>query len=233
MNAAALSGLSSGAPASLPGQLIEAAPDACVLRFPLPPSLPIPLYVSAPEGVRLVTWVLDGLGAGAAEGPVCLLVLEGAGAALRDGVTVATHFRDLAVQPAPAWADALSAAERILLARALLSAGTAGLAPLGRLFGLVEAAIAALPVAEDAPDLTDEDGGWSLGGTAVPHGLLFRTRAGWGCARVARSRLRFGNHPSKHPRQNLTLEPVWGAHPEGLPERSYALSAHGFTALTR
>ena len=92
---------------------------------------------------------------------------------------------------------------------------------------------AALPAAEDAPDLADEDGGWSLGGTAVPHGLLFRTRAGWGCARVARSRLRFGNHPSKHPRQNLTLEPVWGAPPEGLPERSYALSAHGFTALTR
>ena len=212
----------------VPGRLVEAAPGACVLRFPLPPSLPIPLHIAAPEKVRLVTWVFSGLEAGAPDGPVCLLVLEAESAALRVGVTLATHFRDLVVRPEPASGDALSPAERTLLARALLSAGTAGLAPLGGLFGLLEPAVTALPVAEDAPDLADEDGGWSLGGTAVPHGLLYRVRAGWGCARVAQARLRFG----RHPRQHLTLETFWGAAPEGLPERSFALHAHGFTALT-
>ncbi|CAO4138408.1 hypothetical protein LPLAFNJD_LOCUS179 [Methylorubrum aminovorans] len=212
----------------VPGRLVEAAPGACVLRFPLPPSLPIPLHIAAPENVRLVTWVFSGLEAGAPDGPVCLLVLEAESAALRGGVTLATHFRDLVVRPEPAASDALSPAERPLLARALLSAGTTGLAPLGRLFGLIEAAVAALPVAEDAPDLADAEGGWSLGGTAVPHGLLYRARVGWGGARVSQSRLRFG----RHPRQHLTLEPVWGAAPEGLPERSFALHAHGFTALT-
>ena len=211
----------------VPGRLIEAAPGAFVLRFPLPPSLPVPLHVAGPEGVRLVTWALAGLEAGAREGPVGILALE-ADAPPGDGLILATHFRDLALRPEPAAAGILSAAERTLLARALLSAGPAGLAPLGRLFGLVEAAVAALPVAEDAPDLADAEGGWSLGGTAVPHGLLFRARAGWGGARVSQSRLRFG----RHPRQHLTLEPVWGAAPEGLPERSFALHAHGFTALT-
>lgn len=212
----------------VPGQLVEAAPGACVLRFPLPPSLPIPLHVAAPETVQLVTWVFSGLEAGAPDGPVCLLALEAEGAALREGVSLATHFRDLVVRPEPAASDVLPPSERTLLARALLSSGTAGLAPLGRLFGLVEPAVIALPVAEDAPDLADEDHGWSLGGTAIPHGLLFRARAGWGCARVAGARLRFG----RHPRQHLTLEPVWGAAPEGLPERCFALHAHGFTALT-
>ena len=210
------------------GRLVEAAPGACVLRFPLPPSLPIPLHIAAPEKVRLVTWVFSGLEAGAPDGPVCLLVLEAESAALRGGVTLATHFSDLVVRPEPASGDALSPAERTLLAGALLSAGTAGLAPLGCLFGLLEPAVTALPVAEDAPDLAEGEGGWSLGGTAVPHGLLYRVRAGWGCARVAQARLRFG----RHPRQHLTLETLWGAAPEGLPERSFALHAHGFTALT-
>lgn len=212
----------------VPGRLVEAAPGACVLRFPLPPSLPIPLHIAAPENVRLVTWVFSGLEAWAPDGPICLLALEAEGAALSGGVTLATHFRDLVVRPEPAAGDALSPAERNLLARALLSAGPIGPAPLGRLFGLVEAAVTALPVAEDAPDIADEDGGWSLGGTAVPHGLLYRARVGWGGARVLQSRLRFGHHP----RQHLTLEPVWGAAPEGLPERSFALHARGFTALT-
>ena len=228
MNGAALFESSNGASASVPGQLIDAAPGACLLRFPLPPSLPIPLHIAAPETVRLVTWVFSGLEAGAPDGPICLLALEAESAALREGVSLATHFRDLVVRPEPAASDVLPSAERTLLARALLSAGRAGLGPLGRLFGLVEAAVIALPVAEDAPDLADDDGGWSLGGTAVPHGLLFRVGAGWGCAQVAGARLCFG----KHPRQRLTLEPVWGAAPEGLPERSFALCAHGFTALT-
>lgn len=212
----------------VPGRLIEAAPGAFVLRFPLPPSLPIPLHVASPDGVRLVTWVLAGLEAGAGEGPVGLLALDADDGALGDGLTLATHFRDLAIRPERSAADALGAAERSLLARALLSAGASGLVPLGRLFGLVEASVAALPIAEGAPNLADEAGGWTLGGTAIPHGLLFRTRAGWGCARVVEARLRFG----RHPRQRLTLEPLWGAAPEGPPERAFALHAHGFTALT-
>lgn len=212
----------------VPARLIEAALGACVLRFPLPPSLPIPLHIASPEGVGLVTWAFAGLEAAAADGPVCLLALDGDGAALREGVSVATHFRDLALRLEPAPAGALSAAERDLLARALLSAGTSGLGTLGALFGLVEAAVAALPVADEAPDLADEAGGWSISGTAIPLGLLFRGPAGWGCARVTRAALRFAGHP----RQHLTLDPVWGAAPEGLPARAFALHAHGFTALT-
>ncbi|MEH3117920.1 MAG: hypothetical protein PGN25_10105 [Methylorubrum populi] len=228
MSSATLSPPTGATGAPIPGRLVEAAPGAFVLRFPLPPSLPIPLDVAAPEGVRLVTWAFAGLEAGARGGPTGLLALEADGLALGGGLTVATHFRDLTVHPEPASAEALGAAERALLARALLSAGPSGLAPLGRLFGLFEAAVAALPVAEDAPALADEAGGWTLGGTAIPHGLLFRVRAGWGCARVVRASL--GLKP--HPRQRLTLAPLWGAAPEGLPERSFALHAHGFTALT-
>ena len=227
MSAAAILRPTEGA-ALVPVRLIEAAPGACVLRFPLPPSLPIPLHVASPEGVRLVTWAFAGLEAAASDGPVCLLALEADGAALREGVSVATHFRDLALRPEPAPADALRAAERELLARALLSAGTSGLGTLGALFGLVEASVAALPVADDAPDLAAGAGGWTISGTAIPLGLLFRVPAGWGCARVTRAALRFAGHP----RQHLTLDPVWGAVPDGLPERAFALHAHGFTALT-
>ena len=228
MSAAPLPRPANCEPAPVAGRLIAAAPGALVLRFPLPPSLPIPLHVAAPEGVALVTWAFAGLEAGASGGPVCLLALDATGIAVGETLTLATHFRDLILRPEPASADALSAAERTLLARALLSSGTAGLPLLGRLFTLVEAAVTALPVAEDAPDLADEAGGWTLGGAAIPHGLLFRSRAGWGCARVARAALGF----KPHPRQRLTLDPVWGAAPEGLPERSFALHAHGFTALT-
>lgn len=219
---------SMGEAVPVPGQLVEAASGACLLRFSLPPSLPIPLHVAAPEGVRLVTWAFAGLEAGAADGPVCLLALEAGGAALRDSVSVATHFRDLAVGPEPASAETVSAAERTLLARALLASGLSGLGTLGGLFGLVEASVAALPTADDAPALADETGGWSISGTAIPLGLLFRVPAGWGCARVTRAALRFAGHP----RQHLTLEPVWGAAPEGRPERGFALHAHSFTALT-
>ncbi|MFF8800840.1 MULTISPECIES: hypothetical protein [unclassified Methylobacterium] len=228
MSAAPLPRPANGEPAPVAGRLVEAAPGALVLRFPLPPSLPIPLHVAAPKDVALVTWAFAGLEAGASEGPVGLLAIDASGAALGETLTLATHFRDLTLRLEPASADALSAAERTLLARALLSSGAAGLPLLGRLFALVEAAVTALPVAADAPDLADEAGGWTLGGTAIPHGLLFRTRAGWGCARVARAALGF----KPHPRQRLTLDPVWGAAPEGLPERSFALHAHGFTALT-
>lgn len=211
----------------VPGRLIEAASGTFVLRFPLPPSLPIPLHVAGPAGVRLVTWALAGLEAGAQEGPIALLALEADDIPLGDGLTLATHFRDLVIRSERAAAEALSATERSLLARALLSAGPPALAPLGRLFSLVETAVATLPIADDAPSLANEAGGWSLGGTAIPHGLLFRARAGWGSARILRASLGFGNQP----RQRLTLAPVWGEAPEGLPERVFALHAHGFTAL--
>ncbi len=216
-----------GEAAPVPGQCVEAAPGACVLRFPLPPSLPIPLHVAAPEGVRLVTWAFAGLDAAAPDGPIGLLALEADHGSLGESLILATHFRDLAIRPERASPDSLRASERTLLARALLSAGPTALAPLERLFGLVETAVAALPTAADAPDLADAAGGWTLGGTAIPHGLLFGGRAGWGCARVLRTALGFGPHP----RQRLTLAPLWGAAPQGLPERAFALHAHGFTTL--
>lgn len=233
--------------APVPGQLIASAAKASLLRFPLPPSLPIPLGVAVPEEVRLVTWAFAGLGALSAEGdagsaearatepgprdgaagPVCLLALAAALPLAGETLTVATHFRDIAVRLEPTSAEALSATERDLLARALLSAGATALAPLGDLFGLVGPAVAALPMADDAPDLAAEEGGWTLRGGAIPHGLLFRTGSGWGCARVVSSRLGFAGGP----RQQLAVAPLWGAAPVGRPDRAIALHAHGFTPL--
>ena len=210
--------------AVLPGALFPGAGGLHVLRLPLPPSLPIPLGLAAPEGVALVTWAFSGLGEGAAEEPVGLLVLSGA---VTGPVTLATHFRDIAIQPAPAPAAELGAAERALVARALLSAGMAGAAALADALGLFGEALAALAPEPDAPRLAVAGAAWTLDGTAVPHGLVFETGEGWACARVAAARLGFAGGA----RIRLALEPLWGAAPDEAPRAAIALHAHGFTPL--
>ncbi|WP_342153019.1 hypothetical protein [Methylorubrum sp. SB2] len=211
-------------PDPTPGRLFAGSHDTAVLRFPLPPALPIPIGIAAPAGVTLATWAFSGLEEGAAGGPVGLLALEG----MPGGdLTLATHFRDIPIRPEPA-SGALSEAERLLLARALLSAGPSGLSALAGLFALIEPALAALALApaDDAPALIPEGPGYTLTGTAIPHALLIRTAAGWSCARVATGRLRFAGGA----RVALALEPLWGAAPEGV-QGAVALHAHGFVPL--
>lgn len=207
-----------------PGQLFTGSRNTAVLRFFLPPALPIPLGIAAPEGVTLATWAFSGLDEGAIGGPVCLLALEGVPGS---DLTLATHFRDIPIRPEPASPDGLEAGERSLLARALLSAGPAGLPALAGLFPLIDVALAALAPSEDAPALVAEGPRYALTGTAVPHALLLDAADGWGCARVAAGRLRFAGGP----RIGLALDPLWGAKPEGV-RRAVALHAHGFTPLT-
>lgn len=210
-------------PDPTPGQLFAGSQNTAVLRFPLPPALPIPLGIAAQEGVTLATWAFSGLEEGAAGGPVCLLVLGG----IPGGdLTLATHFREIPLRPEPAAPDAFSDAERRLLARALLSAGPSGLSALAGLSALIEPALVALVPADDAPALIPEGPGYALTGTAVPHALLTRSAAGWGCARVAEARLRFAGGA----RIGLALEPLWGTPPEGA-RAAVALHAHGFVPL--
>lgn len=205
-----------------PGRFFPGTNGTGLLRFPLPPSLPIPLGIAAPAGVSLAAWAFAGLEEGAPGGPVCLLGLEGTAGG---DVTLATHFRDIPIRAEPA-PEALSEAERVLLARALLSAGPAGLPALAGLFPLIEPALAALPVADDAPALTADGARATLTGTAVPHALLTRSETGWGCARVASARLGFAGGA----RIALALDPLWGAGPAGL-RAAFALHAHSVTPL--
>ncbi|KQT45404.1 hypothetical protein ASG52_14655 [Methylobacterium sp. Leaf456] len=209
-----------------PGRLFAGSQNTAVLRLPLLPALPIPLGIAAPAGVTLATWAFSGLEEGAAGGPVCLLALEGTldGILGRD-LTLATHFRDIPIRCEPA-SEALSEAERTLLARALLSAGPSGLAALAGLLSLIEPALAALAPTDDAPALTQTGPGATLTGTAIPHALLIHTAAGWGCARVATGRLHFAGDACVR----LTLEPLWGAAPDGA-RAAVALQAHGFVPL--
>lgn len=209
-------------PDPTPGRLLAGSRNTALLRFPLPPALPIPLGIAAPEGVTLATWAFSGLEEGDAGGPVCLLALEGTP---QGDLTLATHFRDIPIRPEPA-SDALSEAERLLLARALLSAGPTGVAALAGLFALIEPALSTLMPAADAPALIPEGPGYLLTGTAIPHALLVHTAAGWACARIETGRLRFAGGA----RIALTLEPLWGAPPEGA-RAGFALNAHGFVPL--
>lgn len=210
-------------PDPTPGQLFAGSRNTAVLRFPLPPALPIPLGIAAPDGVTLATWAFSGLEEGAAGGPVGLLALEGTPG---PDLTLATHFRDIPIRCEPAASRALSDAERALLARALLSAGLSGLAALSGLLPLVEPALAGLTPAGDAPALILGGTATTLTGKDVPHALLLRTASGWGYARVARARLGFAGGP----RIALTLDPLWGAAPEGA-QAAVALQAHGFVPL--
>lgn len=210
-------------PDPTPGQLFAGSRNTALLRFPLPPALPIPLGIAEPTGVTLATWAFASLEEGAAGGPVGLLALEG----MPGGdLTLATHFRDIPIRPEPAAPDALSDAERALFARALLSAGPNGLTALSGLLPLVEPALAGLTLAEDAPALLPNGTAVTLTGKDVPHALLLRSGAGWGCARVARARLGFAGEP----RIGLTLDPLWGAAPESA-QAAVALHAHGFVPL--
>ncbi|WP_232631479.1 hypothetical protein [Methylobacterium sp. Leaf118] len=207
-----------------PGHYYAGRNGTGLLRFSLPSSLPIPLGITAPTGVSLASWAFAGLEEEARGGPVCLLALDG----IPDGpVTLATHFRDLAIHPEPARPDALDEAERRLLARALLSAGPAGLPALAGLFPLIEAALSSLPIAEDAHALSPGGPGYMLTGTLVPHALLLYAESGWSGARVATARLGFAGGA----RIGLGLDaPLWGTRPARV-RAAIALNTHGFTPL--
>lgn len=214
---------------SLDGRTIRLGPGWYLCSHRLPTAMPIPLAVAAPGDVDLATWAFAGMKAPSRE-PACLLLLRPNGAAAETALergtrlVVATHFHDIAVSSGPAQApEALAAAERAVIAQAVLSAVTAGtVAALASLFPLLAPALRAMPIREDAPDLAIDPHGagtGSLSGTAVPDYVLLDSAAGTRCLRVAAARLAV----SARPRMALDLEPLWGPAGEDAPGHAVLL----------
>ncbi len=214
------------------GRLFAAGNGVLVCRYPVATDLPIPLGITAPAGLRLLTWAFTGFG-GAEPDPAGLLVLHDAQAVLAEGgaLTLETHFRDVAIAcPRPRPVAELTHPERGALGGAVLAAVTPEtLDALATLFTLLAPAVADAPVPANAPRLTlarDGDGAATLSGASVPNYLLFRSRTTWSCARVAQATLRFGPAPEA----SLTLAPAWGS-PRGAPvEAALLLGAGTVTA---
>lgn len=218
---------------TLDGRTIRLGPGWYLCSHRLPTAMPIPLAVVAPGDVDLATWAFAGMKAPSRE-PACLLLLRPNGTAAETALergtrlVVATHFHDIAVSSGPAQApEALAAAERAVIAQAVLSAVTAGtVAALASLFPLLAPALRAMPIREDAPDLAIDlaidlhgAGTGSLSGTAVPDYVLLDSAAGTRCLRVATARLAV----SARPRMDLDLEPLWGPDGEGAPGHAVLL----------
>lgn len=226
-----------GKPARLAtARLVHAGGRVFVLDLPLPTSLPIPLGVSAPAEIALLTWAFAGLAVDDPSGPRGLLVLAADDAAqnmLCEGqgnIAVATHFRDLDVALSGlSPIDALSQEDRALLTRAVLSSVDASTVDhLGDLVDLIGKTAAELPVAENAPELTLQDGrAATLSGTVIPNHLLVRAGSSWSLARASEARLAFGETPHAV----LSLERRWGAPSEAVPDVAIALLDNDFVVL--
>ena len=216
------------------GRAYRAGTRLLVLRLPLPTSLPIPLGVAAPPGLALVTWVFAGLKPSEAEGPRVLLLLaaeDEAASALAAGTrfTVATHFRDLAVDAEPGGTlDDLPAGERALVARAALSGVAAcHVSALADLVGAIpsEATVPAQDAAEIAFHVKTR--ACVIASSDVPNFLLFRANAAWSCHRVARARVA----TAEPARADLDIEAVWGGPPAETPDAAIGLFTSRFAAL--
>ena len=199
-------------PAPIGSHLFAAGNGVLVCRYPVGSDLPIPLGISAPTGVRLLTWAFTGFGAAGAD-PAGLLILHDPEGVLTEGgvLTLETHFRDDPLAcPAPRPVADLTGPERTALGGAVLAAVTPDqLDALAVLFPLLAPAIAEAPVPEASPRLTlarDSDAQATLTGATVPNYLLVRAGTTWSCARVARAELRFGPAPE----MTLALAPAWG-----------------------
>lgn len=198
-------------------RLFTAGNGVLVCRYPVATDLPIPLVVTVPPGVSLLTWAFTGFGASDSDSNG-LLVLHDTGTALAQGgtLTLETHFREVDMDcPKPRPIAELTAPARAALGEAVLAAVTPEtLDALAMLFPLLAPPFADAPVPEGAPRLAlaSDDGTTAiLSGTRVPNYLLLRAGTTWSCARVSRAELRFGPAPEVR----LTLETVWGR-PRGL-----------------
>lgn len=190
------------------GQVFRLSDRVLVCRYPVSTSLPIPLGVKAPASAALLTWAFAGLGSGAAAAPHGLLVVATPDAAACDSLVLETHFRDIGIALAPAAVEDLSAEDRAILCRAVLSAVEPGtIETLATLFPLLLPAMRTMPVATDAPDLAlASDRAATLSGYIVPNYLLLTAGSRLACLRVEAVRLRFGSAALAE----LTLAPVQG-----------------------
>lgn len=220
------------------GRIFGIGARTAICSFPLPSSMPIPLGMTRPAAIDLLTWAFAGLGTDAPNARArCLLVLaardaEARASLIRDArLSVAMHFRDLAValtEAAPG--ETLPPGDLAILARAILSATTpATISALADLAPLIARPAAELSIADDAPELVlSEDGRTvALFGKTVSNYMLTRSEGELACARVARARLRFG----RQPRSELTLEHLWGREPGPDIESAIFLGSGGFTPV--
>ena len=208
--------------------------DWALCSFRLPTSMPFPLAVVAPGDVTLETWAFAGMTA-REKRPTGLLLLrtrsDAAEKALARGtrLVVATHFHPITLETGPAEpAGMLSPGDAALMARAVLSSMTPrNAAALAGPITLLAPAIRDLPVPKDGPEVTlvDDPRACSISGTEVPNYVLFDSRPGLRCARVATACMTF----SPASRMDLELDPLWG--PEvGRPERAFLIANGGFAA---
>ena len=208
--------------------------DWVICSFRLPTSMPIPLEVVAPGDVTLETWAFAGMNA-RKKRPTGLLLLHTRGDAaetvLARGtrLVVATHFHPITLATGPAEPEGtLSPGDAAVMARAVLSSMTPrNAAALADPITLLAPAIRDLPVPQDGPEVTlvDDPRACSISGTEVPNYVLFDSRSGLRCARVATVRMTF----SPASRMDLELDPLWG--PEvGRPERAFLIANGGFAA---
>lgn len=218
------------------GRAFRLGADWALCSFRLPTSMPIPLAVVVPDGVALETWAFSGLDA-QADRPTCLLLLRLQDAAARNALAhgtrlvVATHFHALAVTTGPAEpADRLPPDDRTVMARAVLSAMTPrNAAALADPISLLATALRAASVPKDGPEVTlaaDRPAACTVSGTDVPNYVLFDSRAGLRCSRVAAARLVF----SPAPRMDLDLEHLWGPD-TAPPDRTFLVADGRFTTV--
>lgn len=220
--------MSEDGPIRLEGRVVARGARTAILRYPLSTALPIPLAVTAPTGIRLVTWAFARLDTADAR---CLLVLAlDEGASLDAGLRLATHFRDIAIAPGASDED-FAPDEHALIARALLAAvspdesGT-----LADLIALIGEEVASLTPGADAPLFTPGSEGRSeLSGSGVPGHLLLRDEAGWSCHRIARADLHFGPANPPGVQVLLTLKQIWGNPTRGCPTHAIGLTRDGVT----
>ena len=220
--------------APIAGRLFAAGHGVLVCRYPVGTDLPIPLAVSEPASLGLLTWAFTGFG-GPESDPAGLLVLHDAQAALAQGgtLTLETHFRDQAIAcPKPRPVAELARPERAALGEAVLAAVRPDtLDALATLFPLLAPAVAESPVPETAPRLVlagDDAHRATLLGSTVPNYLLLRAGSTWSCARVATAELRFGPAPAI----DLTLAPAWG-NPRGATVETAFLLGPGTVTPAR
>ncbi|KQP38430.1 hypothetical protein ASF49_05380 [Methylobacterium sp. Leaf104] len=215
-------------PTPTEARLFAAGHGVLVCRYPVGTDLPIPLAVTEPPGLSLLTWAFTGFG-GPEPDPAGLLVLHDARAALAEGgaLTLETHFRDQAlVGPRPRPVAELARPDRAALGAAVLAAVTPDtLDVLATLFPLLAPAVADAALPEAAPRLGlagDDADRATLSGSTVPNYLLLRAGTSWSCARVAAAELRFGPAPEI----GLTLAPAWG-NPRGATVETALLLGTG------
>lgn len=170
-----------------------------IVRVPMGGSCAIPLDVTNPSDVSLLTWAFVGFAGSASANPACLMILEGTTEhAFQAGraITVRAHIRDLTVVLSDHQAG-LSDEESALAAEAAIGAlSPANAHRFAPVLGLLAPGLDTLVPAPGAPEVGGPDGAGDLTLTPcdfVPEYLLARTRTGYLCMPIDTVRVRSGS----------------------------------------